>query len=40
MAEKFVINGGKALNGTVEISGAKNAAVATLPATVLPKGFA
>lgn len=39
MAEKFVINGGKALNGTVEISGAKNAAVAILPATVLSEGI-
>lgn len=38
MSEKFVINGGKALNGMVEISGAKNAAVAILPATVLAEG--
>ncbi len=33
--EKYIINGGKALKGEVVISGAKNAAVALLPATVL-----
>lgn len=33
--EKFVINGGKALKGEVSISGAKNAVVAILPATIL-----
>ncbi len=33
--EKFVINGGKALRGEVHISGAKNAAVAILPAVML-----
>ncbi len=33
--EKFVINGGKSLKGTVHISGAKNAAVAILPAALL-----
>lgn len=33
--EKFVINGGNALCGTVDISGAKNAAVAIIPATIL-----
>ena len=33
--EKIVINGGHALHGTVNISGAKNAAVAIIPATVL-----
>lgn len=33
--EKFVINGGKALKGEVHISGAKNAAVAILPAVML-----
>lgn len=33
--EKFVISGGKPLNGEVTISGFKNAAVAILPATVL-----
>ena len=35
--EKFVIRGGKPLHGEVEISGAKNAAVAILPATILAK---
>ena len=33
--EKFVINGGKKLHGEIEISGAKNAAVAIIPATIL-----
>lgn len=33
--EKFVINGGKPLKGSVRISGAKNAAVAILPAALL-----
>ena len=33
--EKFVITGGKPLYGEVSISGAKNAAVAILPATIL-----
>lgn len=33
--DKFVIGGGKPLNGTVHISGAKNAAVAILPAALL-----
>lgn len=33
--ENFVINGGNSLNGTVTISGAKNAAVAILPAAIL-----
>lgn len=33
--DKFVINGGKALSGAVRISGAKNAAVAILPAVLL-----
>ncbi len=33
--DKFVINGGKALRGSVHISGAKNAAVAILPAVLL-----
>lgn len=36
--EKFVIHGGKRLEGEIEISGAKNAAVAILPATLLAKG--
>ncbi|MBP0989320.1 MAG: hypothetical protein J6S92_13740, partial [Oscillospiraceae bacterium] len=33
--EKFVISGGRVLHGEVEISGAKNAVVAILPATIL-----
>lgn len=33
--EKYVITGGKRLNGEVTVSGAKNAAVAILPATIL-----
>ena len=33
--ETLIINGGKALKGSVEINGAKNAAVAILPAAVL-----
>ena len=33
--ETLIINGGKALRGSVEINGAKNAAVAILPAAVL-----
>ena len=35
---KYVIRGGKPLYGEVEISGAKNAAVAILPATLLVDG--
>jgi len=35
---KYVINGGKSLNGEVTISGAKNAAVAILPAAILVAG--
>ena len=35
---RYEINGGKPLNGTVTISGAKNAAVAILPATLLVSG--
>ena len=35
---RYQINGGKPLNGTVTISGAKNAAVAILPAALLVKG--
>ncbi len=35
--EKFIIKGGKPLIGEVSISGAKNAAVAILPATILAK---
>ena len=36
--EKYVISGGHRLTGTVDISGAKNAVVAILPATVLANG--
>ena len=35
---KYVIHGGKPLHGEVEISGAKNAAVAILPAALLVDG--
>ena len=35
---RYEINGGKPLNGTVTISGAKNAVVAIIPATLLVKG--
>ncbi len=35
---KYIIHGGKPLHGEVEISGAKNAAVAILPATLLVDG--
>lgn len=33
--DKFIINGGRRLQGTVDISGAKNAALAIIPATIL-----
>jgi UDP-N-acetylglucosamine 1-carboxyvinyltransferase len=33
--DRYVVNGGKPLNGTVTISGAKNAAVAIIPAAIL-----
>ena len=36
--EKFIIQGGNKLNGAVHISGAKNAAVAILPAVILSDG--
>jgi len=36
--DKFVINGGKELSGTVRISGAKNASLALMPATLLAPG--
>ncbi len=38
MSTKYIIHGGKPLNGEIEISGAKNAAVAIIPATLLVKG--
>ncbi|MDO5398355.1 MAG: UDP-N-acetylglucosamine 1-carboxyvinyltransferase [bacterium] len=37
MQEKLLIRGGKRLHGSVEISGAKNAAVAIIPACILVK---
>ena len=37
--EKYVINGGKPLQGEVEISGAKNAAVAIMPAALMVDGI-
>ncbi len=36
--EKLVIKGGNPLNGTITVSGAKNAAVAIIPACILIKG--
>ncbi len=36
--DKFVVNGGKPLHGEVTISGAKNAAVAIIPAAILAEG--
>ena len=36
--EKYKIKGGKPLKGEIEIGGAKNAAVAIIPATLLAKG--
>ena len=36
--KQYIIEGGKPLNGVVTISGAKNAAVAILPATLLVNG--
>jgi UDP-N-acetylglucosamine 1-carboxyvinyltransferase len=36
--DKFVIRGGKPLQGTVEISGAKNATLALMPAAMLASG--
>ena len=35
---KFVVTGGNPLHGSVQIGGAKNAAVAIIPATVLAQG--
>ena len=35
---KYVINGGKPLHGEIEISGAKNAAVAIIPAALMVDG--
>jgi UDP-N-acetylglucosamine 1-carboxyvinyltransferase len=36
--DKFIIHGGKKLKGTVSVSGAKNAALALMPATLLASG--
>jgi UDP-N-acetylglucosamine 1-carboxyvinyltransferase len=36
--DKFIIHGGKKLNGTVAISGAKNASLALMPAALLASG--
>ena len=36
--DKFVINGGKFLSGTIPIGGAKNASLALMPATILASG--
>ncbi len=35
---KYIINGGKPLNGEIVVSGAKNAAVAIIPAALMVKG--
>ena len=35
---RYIIKGGKPLNGVIEISGAKNAAVAIIPAAMLVDG--
>lgn len=37
--DKYIINGGKPLYGEVEISGAKNAAVAVIPAALMVNGI-
>ena len=37
--DQYIIHGGTTLRGEVEISGAKNAAVAIIPAALLVKGF-
>ena len=39
MSEVIAIEGGYKLNGTVRISGAKNATVALIPAAVLSKQY-
>jgi UDP-N-acetylglucosamine 1-carboxyvinyltransferase len=36
--DKFIINGGKALHGNLEVSGAKNATLALIPAAILAPG--
>lgn len=37
--DKFVIHGGRSLNGTVEVSGAKNSVLALMPAVLLNNGM-
>lgn len=37
--DKFVINGGRKLSGAVEVSGAKNASLALMPACLLTRGI-
>jgi UDP-N-acetylglucosamine 1-carboxyvinyltransferase len=37
--DKFLVNGGKKLSGEVSISGAKNASLALMPATILAPGI-
>jgi len=37
--DKFIIRGGKKLSGTIEVSGAKNASLALMPATLLTSGI-
>jgi UDP-N-acetylglucosamine 1-carboxyvinyltransferase len=37
--DKFVIQGGRKLSGTVEVSGAKNASLALMPACLLTRGI-
>ncbi|MEG1158562.1 MAG: UDP-N-acetylglucosamine 1-carboxyvinyltransferase, partial [Christensenellaceae bacterium] len=37
--EKIIIHGGIPLRGSVDVTGAKNAAVAILPATILARGI-
>ena len=36
--DKFVIRGGKSLEGKVKVSGAKNSALSLMPATLLNNG--
>ena len=36
--DKFIINGNKTLHGEVTVSGAKNAVVAIIPATIMVNG--
>ncbi|MBQ9625212.1 MAG: UDP-N-acetylglucosamine 1-carboxyvinyltransferase, partial [Clostridia bacterium] len=38
MEDKFIITGGKRITGSVSVDGAKNAAVAILPATLIAEG--